>query len=172
MVPEATPPPLFSLSFSLSPSLTIPPRSICSLPFSSRICQVRSSYGSAWFRHMYMKLILFTRHFMFKYYKKKRVQGAGWTNRAVPVEQGWMYNKFFVFLVDFRSGFWLVTAQPPTPFWRRRWPGISLFSDKPIVARYSSTGCWAKCTSVCEYESECVPQGPVLLKAPINSVSK
>lgn len=41
-----------------------------------------------------------------------------------------------------------------------------------MVARYSSAGSRAKRMSVCEYERECVPQGPALLKAPIDSVSK
>lgn len=41
-----------------------------------------------------------------------------------------------------------------------------------MAARYSSAGSRTECMSVCECESECVPQGPVLLKAPIDSVSK
>lgn len=45
--------------------------------------------------------------------------------------------------------FWPMTTQLTTLLWSSRWPDISLFSEKPLVARYSSAGNWAKSVSMC-----------------------
>lgn len=173
----------FIFSFPLSPFLS---RSICSLAadavISPPIFVTTDFFHQQWLTLPRISVHdtnrLLACHCMFKYYKNVTSRNWEMTNKGFPKVQRTFkvslkfQQRFYCGIVKLRanSGWWLRShlhyseAADGLTFPYSQWSWWRL----DIVAQTAEPSAWV-CVSI---RSECVPQGPVLLKAPIDSVSK
>lgn len=175
-----------SLSFSLSPFLS---RSICSLAaeavISSYICHnLFSSHCSAWYclRYRTQTNCLCVRicSSITKIKCVQELRQKKWKKKSSPPRgTGHMWNKLKILegfcsgIVELRASFgvWLHSHL----HYSKEADGLTFpYSETSqqwleTVAQAAEPSAWV---CLCENERECVPQGLVLLKAPIDRVSK